>query len=209
MLHAQAERSRYFTRMTRIIKISLPPLRERTCDIAELAQAFLRRLCSQMGRPPLKFTARAFQALVSYRWPGNVRELENVIQRAAILAECSVIDASDLELPDADRSTATAVGFEQAKRRAMDGFERDYLMQLLSEVSGNISRGAKLAGKDRRTFQRLLHKCNLHASDYHHKCACGIRRALRRLALSPRSLEHFYFKYLHIQRRRNNLRTRF
>jgi DNA-binding NtrC family response regulator len=151
-----------------VLHISLPPLRERTCDIAELAQAFLRRFCSQIGRPQLKFTERAFQALESYCWPGNVRELESVIQRAAILTECSAIDASDLELPDTDISTAMHIGFEQAKRRALDGFERGYLVQLLSEVNGNISRAAKQAGKDRRTFQRLLHKCNISATDYHH-----------------------------------------
>jgi two-component system, NtrC family, response regulator GlrR len=151
-----------------VLQISLPPLRERTCDVAELAQAFLRRFCAQIGRPALKFSARAFQTLESYRWPGNVRELESVVQRAAILAESSVIDAPDLELPEADKHTATTAAFEQAKRRAIDGFQRSYLTQLLAEVDGNVSRAARQAGKDRRTFQRLLHKCNLNAADYHH-----------------------------------------
>jgi len=149
-----------------VLQINLPPLRERLSDVAGLAQAFLRRFSTQLNRPTLRFSAGAFQSMQSYHWPGNVRELESVVQRAAILVQSQVIEAADLELPEANGGSASAVAFEQAKRQVIDGFERSYLIQLLSELKGNVSRAAQQAGKDRRTFQRLLRKCNLSAADY-------------------------------------------
>jgi DNA-binding NtrC family response regulator len=149
-----------------VLQINLPPLRERLSDVAGLAQTFLRRFSTQFNRPTLRFSAGAFQSMQSYHWPGNVRELESVVQRAAILTQSHVIEAADLELPDVNGGGASAVAFEQAKRQVIDGFERSYLIQLLSELKGNVSRAAQRAGKDRRTFQRLLRKCNLTAADY-------------------------------------------
>ncbi|HME37153.1 MAG TPA: sigma-54 dependent transcriptional regulator [Candidatus Sulfotelmatobacter sp.] len=151
-----------------VLQINLPPLRERIGDVEGLAQTFLRRFSAQMNRPVLKLSAEAFRALESYDWPGNVRELESVIQRATVLTSGSIIEPSDLELPrDHDRPVA-AVTFEIAKRHAIHGFERGYLIQLLSQSEGNISHAARQAGKDRRSFQRLLRKYGLTALHYRH-----------------------------------------
>jgi len=151
-----------------VLQITLPPLRERSSDIAVLAQSFLRRFATQLGRPAMMLSAGALQALESYDWPGNVRELESVIQRAAILTESRVIEAEDLELAVVQEPSPPVVAFELAKRQAVGGFERTYLTRLLSEAAGNVSRAAQQAGKDRRTFQRLLRKYDLVAADYHH-----------------------------------------
>jgi DNA-binding NtrC family response regulator len=151
-----------------VLQINLPPLRERMGDVPGLARAFLRRLSSQLNRPGLQLSANAFQTLQSYDWPGNVRELESVIQRAAVLAKSCVIEPPDLELPESDGHPALPVTFERAKQRAINGFEHGYLTQLLSESGGNVSRAAQQAGKDRRSFQRLLRKYNLSAANYHH-----------------------------------------
>jgi DNA-binding NtrC family response regulator len=151
-----------------VLQINLPPLRERMGDVPGLARAFLRRLSSQLNRPGLQLSANAFQTLQSYDWPGNVRELESVIQRAAVLAKSCVIEPLDLELPESDGHSALPVSFERAKQRAINGFEHGYLIQLLSESGGNVSRAAQQAGKDRRSFQRLLRKYNLSAANYHH-----------------------------------------
>jgi len=149
-----------------VLQLNLPPLRERASDIVGLAQTFLRRFGAQLGRPMLRISSDAFLALKSYLWPGNVRELESVIQRAAILTESSLIEAADLALPGTDGRPNPVAGFEQAKKQAIDGFERDYLKQVLEEVEGNVSRAARQAGKDRRTFQRLIRKYNLSIADY-------------------------------------------
>ena len=151
-----------------VLQINLPPLRERMGDVPGLARAFLRRLGSQLNRPGLLLSAKAFQALQSYDWPGNVRELESVIQRAAVLAKSSMLEPSDLELPASDVCPAPSVSFGRAKQQAIHRFEHGYLIQLLEEFGGNVSRAAQQAGKDRRTFQRLLRKYNLSAANYHH-----------------------------------------
>ncbi len=89
-----------------VIALKLPSLRERGSDVSEIAQAFLVRQCTRMGREPLRFAQDAEQAIRHYPWPGNVRELENAIERAVILCEGAEISADllgiDIELDDLD-----------------------------------------------------------------------------------------------------------
>jgi two-component system response regulator GlrR len=150
-----------------VLQLDLPPLRERLGDVPGLARAFLRRFADQVNRPALRLSEDAFRAMQAYEWPGNVRELESVIQRAAVLTKACTIDSADLQLPGSDPSLPT-IRFEIAKQKAIHGFEHAYLVELLSQAEGNVSRAAQLAGKDRRSFLRLLRKCNLNAADYHH-----------------------------------------
>ena len=70
-----------------VVQLELPPLRERGRDIIILAEAMLQRYCQEFGKPNLKLSPEAVQAITTYIWPGNVRELENAIQRAVILCE--------------------------------------------------------------------------------------------------------------------------
>lgn len=83
-----------------VMQIDLPPLRERGKDIIEIATTALSRNCQKMQKPEAEFSAKAIQALTSYQWPGNVRELENVIERAVILSDSSLItnDLLNIEL---------------------------------------------------------------------------------------------------------------
>ncbi len=87
-----------------VLKLELPPLRERGRDILEIAETFLRRRCEALGREPLKFSPKAIQAITTYVWPGNIRELENAVERAVILCDGNEIDNElldiDLELVD-------------------------------------------------------------------------------------------------------------
>ena len=89
-----------------VIALKLPALRERGNDVIEIAQAFLVRQYTRMGREPLRFAHDAEQAIRHYSWPGNVRELENAIERAVILCEGAEISADllgiDIELDDLD-----------------------------------------------------------------------------------------------------------
>jgi two-component system response regulator HydG len=89
-----------------VIALKLPALRERGNDVNEIAQAFLVRQYTRMGREPLRFAHDAEQAIRHYSWPGNVRELENAIERAVILCEGPEISADllgiDIELDDLD-----------------------------------------------------------------------------------------------------------
>ncbi len=87
-----------------VMKLELPPLRERGKDILEIAETLLQRRCEALGRERLKLSPKAIQAITTYVWPGNIRELENAIERAVILCEGSEIDNElldiDLELVD-------------------------------------------------------------------------------------------------------------
>ena len=82
-----------------VITIELPPLRERAEDIPELAEFFLSRLAEDLGRPGLRFSPEAISVLKSYPFPGNVRQLQNIVERAATLAESDVLGPETLPAP--------------------------------------------------------------------------------------------------------------
>lgn len=84
-----------------VIGLRVPPLRERTADLPQLAEAILARLAAGQGRSAPELAPGALAALAAYPFPGNVRELENILERALALAEGERIDAADLHLPQA------------------------------------------------------------------------------------------------------------
>jgi DNA-binding NtrC family response regulator len=144
------------------LSIYLPPLRERIEDIPLLATYFLNRYAHQYTRGHLRLSSEALQKLMAYPWPGNVRELEGVLQRAIVLTSASILQPEDIDLPVWFKNAVNSNGLlRDAKAGAIHHFERSYLVDLLAEAQGNITVAARRAGKDRRTFQRLLQKYNL------------------------------------------------
>ncbi len=91
-----------------VVQLTLPPLRERGRDIINIAESLLQRYCSQFGKPQLKLSADAVDAIMAYSWPGNVRELENAMQRAVILCEDSNEIGSHLLSIDGDSGAQDA-----------------------------------------------------------------------------------------------------
>jgi DNA-binding NtrC family response regulator len=156
-----------------IFTVKLPSLRERKEDILMLAGHFLEKH-GIAGKPSLKLTPAACLALIRWEWPGNVRELENAILRAVHLSQTDSIGIADLGLPiESEESTAPTSGisietlsFTAAKRRVVASFEKDYLTRLLVEQEGNISRAARVAGKDRSDLGKLLKKHRLDAKSF-------------------------------------------
>lgn len=150
-----------------VLSISIPPLRDRGCDILDLAHHFLSVYSREHERLPPELSEGALQKLLNYSWPGNVRELEGVIQRAIVLQTSPVLTEDDLELPKAfDRNGSETELFRLEKSLAIGQFERDFVARLLAAHGGNISRAAKAAGKDRRSFQRLVSKHGLARSAF-------------------------------------------
>ena len=135
------------------VTCDIPPLRDRIGDAVLLAQTFLQRFCAG-GSKHLAFSADALDAIAQASWPGNVRELENVVKRAAILADGKRVTAADLGL------TTGAAG-SVSLREARDEAERRVVSQALAQASGNMGKAAELLGVTRPTLYALLNKFDL------------------------------------------------
>jgi len=143
-----------------VIRLHLPPLRERRHDIPALASHFLEKYALELSKSAHSLSADAMQMLQNYDWPGNVRQLENLIARAIVLAERNVIEGKDLDLPASDRR-ASPGNFKVAKLACIAQFERDYVETLLHLHHGNITRAAKAAEKNRRAFWEMIRKYHI------------------------------------------------
>jgi two-component system, NtrC family, response regulator GlrR len=142
-----------------VLTLRLPTLAERRDDIPILARHFLARFARECGRPAPQLSADAIRRLTEYAWPGNIRELQSVIQRAFVLGDGPVLDAYSIDLPDSAPLPAALSSVSSLPiADAVYEFERQYLASLLSRHNGNVTRAAEAAGKDRRTFQRLLRR---------------------------------------------------
>ncbi len=155
-----------------VVTLTLPALRDRKDDLPLLAAHFLRK---HGGDRSPTFTAAAFEALVAYSWPGNVRELENTILGALALRQGDSIDVSALpaRILEAARPAAPAAAvidvdqpLADAKRKAMNDFEKAYLLRVLDATKGNVAEAARRTGVDRSNFRRLLHRHGIDAENF-------------------------------------------
>ncbi len=141
-----------------VIRIAVPPLRERTDDIPELVRAFLQRR-SRGEALPLGISEDALRWLMRQPWPGNVRELANVIERAVALTEHDTIVLEDVVDVGNTRDAVPDLLAGAVKRRlSLDDVERQYISQVLDDCGGNVSRAARILGIDRRTLYRKLNR---------------------------------------------------
>lgn len=148
-----------------IIRIEMPPLRERRDDIPLLVNHFLMALCGECGKPEMTISASARKLLMDYAYPGNVRELKNILHRAVILCRdaeiterhipCEVYESNSVAEP------CPAGDFHAAKAMAVERFERGYLTQKLRESGGIVSRAARNSGLSERNFFEKLKKYGL------------------------------------------------
>jgi two-component system NtrC family response regulator len=133
---------------------------------------FLAQVSERLGRAAPRLGDGALAALVRHDWPGNVRELRNAIERAAVLASGPVIGEDDLRLDgapaNAEPPTAGTAGlpFAEAKRRAVERFERAYLLDALRACGGNISRAAEQVGMVRQSLQQKIRELGLKSEDW-------------------------------------------
>ncbi|HEY0997792.1 MAG TPA: sigma 54-interacting transcriptional regulator [Gemmatimonadaceae bacterium] len=165
-----------------VLSATIPPLRDRPGDILPLARHFLQKHAT-VGEEALTLTADAERALLAHPWPGNVRELENAILRALCHRDGRQLRAPDLALaagweaaladappaggapvpapcpPDATEEPLRA--FNEMKRELVLAFERNYLTRLMVVHRGNVTRAARVAGKERRELGKLLKKHRL------------------------------------------------
>jgi len=147
-----------------IIRLRLPPLRERKTDIAQLARHFVGVFCERYDLPPKRLHRDTWLWMMRYAWPGNVRELESVIHRNVLLCDGDDLVFEEVlrERGDLDpEGSARYQDFQSAKAQAIAEFEREYLSRLLHDTQGNVSAAARLACKERRSLGKLLKKYGL------------------------------------------------
>lgn len=152
-------RSDLYFRMN-VLRLHLPPLRERRGDVSLLARHFLNTQCGPFQSEPKVFSLSALRKLESHEWPGNVRELLNTVQRAALCSTGHQILPEHITLswPTQERPVTEIGPLRSAKHQVIEEFERDYIARLLAEHGGNITHAARAAGKERRAFGRLAKK---------------------------------------------------
>jgi DNA-binding NtrC family response regulator len=129
-----------------VVRIRMPPLRERIEDIPLLVDVILRPLSKELGRPAPTVSARALKKLQSYAWPGNVRELRNVLERAMLTMTGKEIVNDDLLLESDTKSLAkTSGGLPSADWdiRALDDVIADYVTASVTAAGGNVRKAAR------------------------------------------------------------------
>jgi two-component system response regulator HydG len=141
-----------------VVRIDLPPLRDRGSDVLKLAAYFLDKFAKQSGRSKVMLSAQVAERLLAYDWPGNVRELENCMERVVALARFDQAAIDDLpEKIRAYRPDRFVLSADQTEEvMTIDELERRYIMRVIKLVDGNKSRASQLLGLDRRTLYRKL-----------------------------------------------------
>ncbi len=155
-------RSDLFYRLN-VVRLTVPPLRERTEEIPLFIEHFIRKHGTELGKGTFRFDAEALTQLQSYSWPGNVRELENAVRSALIMAETTPMTANALPINVRD-STAIEVKPDlnvtlgQGLKRLQVDYERNAILKALESTGGNRARAAALLGVSRNTlFKKLKH----------------------------------------------------
>jgi len=159
----------------KVVFFQIPSLRERKEDIPVLISYFLNkhRLLNIKGIKNLSFSEESMYALINYAWPGNIRELENMIQQALIFTRDEIITIDNLPKEinaDFRKRIETKEELQLEKKRLTQSIlrdiEQDFLKQLLSSTSGNISKAAKKSGYNRRQIQNLIKKHNINIENF-------------------------------------------
>lgn len=154
-----------------VLPIHIPPLRERTEDIAPLVRHFAARSAARLGRA-VKFDAGAVPLLTAYGWPGNVRELANIVERMAILATGELVTAADIArvLPSDGTGVAPrpstddggdSVWHDISLTDTLDRYERELIAKALSASRGNVAEAARRLQTDRANLYRRMRRLGI------------------------------------------------
>jgi len=145
----------------RVVALQLPNLAARREDIPLLATHFLERCAANSQKHVTGFAPEALEVLVQAPWPGNVRQLLNVVEQAVVLSTTRIIPTS-LVMQALSNTPGTMPSLDDAKHH----FEQEYLVRLLKITHGNVSQAARLAGRNRTEFYRLLERHQLDPAQF-------------------------------------------
>jgi DNA-binding NtrC family response regulator len=151
-----------------VVRITLPPLRERLEDIPPLVRHFLDELCRQNQRPPLRISPEALERITAFPWPGNIRELRNAVEQMVVFATGETIEVANL--PPAIRGTepvaaSSTHGTILTGQLNLSEVEKQCILRALEQTGQNRTQAAACLGISRRTLQRRLKELGLESSD--------------------------------------------
>ena len=152
-----------------VVRVDVPPLRERRDDIPMLAEHFLEKHSRELGRNPPRLAAATLDRLAAYAWPGNIRELENMMERAAVLAQGDSIAPGQLppEVTGPLSNHSAAIPLQEASRESLvldpqvEALERSLIQQALQRTSDNKSAAARLLEISERSLWYKIRKYGL------------------------------------------------
>jgi DNA-binding NtrC family response regulator len=140
------------------IEVTIPPLRERTEDIAALVGHFVDVYARKYGLTAKLVTPGALKRLEAHSWPGNVRELRHAVERALIMSDGPVLDAQDFFFSGGNAGAADELDLDELK---LDSVEHQVIRRVLAKHSGNVSRAARELGITRASLYRRMEKYGL------------------------------------------------
>lgn len=172
-----------------VLSVDVPALRDRKEDIPALVEYFIDNLNSQYGLHREGISNELMTEFLNYDWPGNIRELENTVHRYYLLSRGAILTsptsaekkapASSLTTPQSPNANLnfaadivlesefsfddndTVLNFSNAKRKAIELFEAKFVSRVLYKANGNVTKAAKMCGKERRAFGKLVKKYNI------------------------------------------------
>lgn len=154
-VNAGAFREDLFFRLN-VVTLTVPPLRERTEEIPQLAEFFLKKYCREAKKPAMQISPRAMKMLMMYSWPGNVRELQNAIERAVVLKTGDTLKPEDFALQPMDLPSNRAERMDCPFHEAVEHHKREIIRRTLARVGGSQTRAADLLGLQRTYLARLI-----------------------------------------------------
>ena len=146
-----------------VVRIEVPPLRERKEDIELLSASFLETFNKEDKRKIEGFTPAARKALFAYSWPGNIRELKNAIESAVVLCRGNYIDKDDLPLQIREAGGGAKVTFDLPV--TLDDAEKRLILETISYAKGNKTKAAELLGIGRKTITRRMQELKIEAEE--------------------------------------------
>ena len=153
-----------------VVRVKMPPLRERVEDIPLLAAHFIQKYNQKNNKRIAGMSPQARALMLAYHWPGNIRELDNVIQSMIAVSSSDILDLADL--PDEVRGITTEEmrpgGLRPSTRAAVDQIEKNRILDELAANGWNVTRTARALGVSRATLQNKMKKFNLRSAGTTH-----------------------------------------
>jgi DNA-binding NtrC family response regulator len=156
-----------------VFPIEIPPLRDRMEDLPQLIAFLLKKINGALNKEIRGVSPYVTEALKSYHWPGNIRELENLIERACILETSTVLNMESFPAELFEQESQAAIlpvdsgaSLAEARQKAIEEFERQYLKELISRNEGKINKSSEEAGISTRQLHKLMSKYGIRKDQY-------------------------------------------